>query len=484
MTTRNIIQTGGGELMPIPKIRLIDTETRERFVKLRMPFKFGIVTLREAPQLFLKVRIRTEDGRESEGIAAEMLAPKWFDKNPELSNEENFEQLRETVAIAAGLYLDAADAAPAFQLHAQLERAHLQACGEKNLNALTAGFGTALVDRAIIDAIGRLEGQSVFTLVQNNRLGIDHKTAPDLEGFDLDEFFQTLKPANTIAARHTVGLVDAITEADIPDQERVGDGLPESLEAAIDTYDIRYFKLKVGGDIDADLDRLRRIAAVLDRSSDAYFATLDGNEQYESAEPVIELWQRIEAEPLLSRLRDSILFIEQPIMRAKALERNIADLSELKPVEIDESDAAMGEFLVARDLGYTGISSKSCKGFYRSLLNRARVEMWNNSSEANPYFMSAEDLTTQAGIAVQQDLALATLIGCTHVERNGHHYVDGMKGIPEEEQHRFLEKHGDLYSNEAGHLRLLIKHGKIALGSLETPGLGSAVIPDLSSMSQ
>ena len=29
---------------------------------------------------------------------------------------------------------------------------------------------------------------------------------------------------------------------------------------------------------------------------------------------------------------------------------------------------------------------------------------------------------------MQQDLALATLIGATHVERNGHHYVDGMAG--------------------------------------------------------
>ena len=48
--------------------------------------------------------------------------------------------------------------------------------------------------------------------------------------------------------------------------------------------------------------------------------------------------------------------------------------------------------------------------------------------------MSAEDLTTQAGIAVQQDLALASLVGATHVERNGHHYVDGMAGAPEQEQ--------------------------------------------------
>lgn len=40
--------------------------------------------------------------------------------------------------------------------------------------------------------------------------------------------------------------------------------------------------------------------------------------------------------------------------------------------------------------------------------------------------MSAEDLTTQSGLALQQDLVLAALIGAGHIERNGHHYVDGM----------------------------------------------------------
>ncbi len=47
--------------MSITNVSLIDAETRERFVKLRMPFKFGIVTLREAPQLFLSVRIRLDN---------------------------------------------------------------------------------------------------------------------------------------------------------------------------------------------------------------------------------------------------------------------------------------------------------------------------------------------------------------------------------------------------------------------------------------
>ena len=44
--------------------------------------------------------------------------------------------------------------------------------------------------------------------------------------------------------------------------------------------------------------------------------------------------------------------------------------------------------------------------------------------------MSAEDLTTLAGVSVQQDLALVSLLGLTHVERNGHHFIDGMSFAP------------------------------------------------------
>ena len=86
--------------------------------------------------------------------------------------------------------------------------------------------------------------------------------------------------------------------------------------------------------------------------------------------------------------------------------------------------------------------------------------------------MSAEDLTTQAGVAVQQDLALATLIGATHVERNGHHYVDGMSGVPKAEREAFLAAHPDLYHRSADNVRVTIRDGVIALGSLDTPGLG------------
>ena len=76
----------------------------ERQVRLRMPFRFGVVTMTEAPQAFVRARILLEK-KEAEGAAAELLAPKWFDKNPALSNEDNYEQLRASLRNARERYL-------------------------------------------------------------------------------------------------------------------------------------------------------------------------------------------------------------------------------------------------------------------------------------------------------------------------------------------------------------------------------------------
>jgi hypothetical protein len=42
---------------------------------------------------------------------------------------------------------------------------------------------------------------------------------------------------------------------------------------------------------------------------------------------------------------------------------------------------------------------------------------------------------------VQQDLCLVSLLGLTHVERNGHHFIDGMSFAPEAEQAAFVAAH-------------------------------------------
>ena len=462
------------------RLRLIDVRAYERTVTLRLPFRFGVVTLREAPQLFVRARVRTAEGREGEGIAAELLVPKWFDKSPGLSNDDNFDQLRRSLASAQRHAIAVGDDT-AFGITAAANAGHRALCAKAGLNGLVASFGQALIERAIIDALGRLEGVPVGELVRANRLGITSALTPDLDGFALDRFLATRKVAASIAARHTVGLVDAITRAETVGK-RLDDGLPESLEEVIAAYGHRYFKLKVGGEIEEDIERLAAIAAVLDRDAGAYKATLDGNEQYENVDAVMTLWRRMGEDARLGKLKASLLLIEQPITRAEALSKPVHPLARDIAVEIDESDSDFDVFPRARALGYTGISSKSCKGFYRALLNSARVAHYG--ADGGHYVMSAEDLTTQGGVAVQQDLTLASLVGATHVERNGHHYVDGMAGAPQAEQDAFLAAHGDLYARAAnGRVRLSIKDGDIALGSIaRAHGLGTALQPDWSAM--
>jgi hypothetical protein len=96
--------------------------------------------------------------------------------------------------------------------------------------------------------------------------------------------------------------------------------------------------------------------------------------------------------------------------------------------------------------------------------------------------MSAEDLTTLAGVSVQQDLALVNLIGMTHVERNGHHFVDGFAGRPAGEARGFLAAHPRLYRESHGRVRLDIRGGKLALGSLGCPGFAVGARLDFSAM--
>ena len=449
----------------------------ERDVRLRMPFRFGVVTLTEAPQCFVRVRIEFPDGRSQWGAAAELLAPKWFDKNLALTNEDNFAQLRLALRLAAGSYTDG-KARTAFGHFAAHYSEQIEAGVWRHLNSLVANFGPAQIDRAILDALFLALDCSFYNGMRANLAGIDPLLLAghlaDLAGFAMPHFLARLKPANSIAARHTVGLVDVI--GGHPGQ--VDDGLPESLEEVVAAYGHRYFKLKVGGDPAADLARLIDIASIIDRIAEPYFVSLDGNEQYNDLAALLDLWRRMQDTPQLKRLTASILFIEQPITRAHALDGDISALARIKPVIIDESDDSLDVFPRARALGYAGVSSKCCKGLYKSILNAARCAHWNAEAAAPNYFMTGEDLTTQAGLAVQQDLALVNLLGLTHVERNGHHYVNGMADLPAAEQSAFLAAHPDLYAQSHGTVRLKIRAGQLDIGSLAAPGFASGAYPD------
>ena len=464
------------------QVRLEAVEAFERPVLLRLPFRFGVIVLREAPQVLVRVRISDSSGRSGQGIAAEMLAPKWFDKNPDLSNEQNFDQLRDSIRIATQLYLENPRPLAPFGLSMNCYGSQLREGEKAGLNPLVAGFGPALLDRAILDAACRLEEISFWEASRHNLPGLcPHSEIEDLGDMDWNRYLSALRPLQSVHARHTVGLADPIPAKDQLPEERVADGLPETLDEVVDFYGHRYFKVKVSGQLEEDLDRLESIAAVLDRLEE-YHITLDGNEQFKSIGQLLDFTDRLQGHAPLQRFWRSVLFLEQPLDRGIAWDCPLQDANLGQAVIADESDGTIDAFVRARELGYRGISSKACKGFYKSILNRARCHIWNRELGTEHFFMSGEDLSTQAGVALQQDLALAALLGLDHVERNGHHYVKGFAGVSSREAEDFLEAHPGLYRKVDDTVCLQIREGCLDLRSLGGPGFACNTQPDFDSM--
>ncbi len=98
-----------------PAFTVREITAYQRPVTLRMPFRFGAATVTACPQAFVRVRLSV-GGQEVEGASAELMVPKWFDKSPALTHEDNFQQLRRAVAAARDRYLAAPAAASAWAL--------------------------------------------------------------------------------------------------------------------------------------------------------------------------------------------------------------------------------------------------------------------------------------------------------------------------------------------------------------------------------
>ena len=318
------------------KVKLEEVERYERPMKNRLAFRFGVITVTGGIQAVIRVRISLPDGRSSMGVAAEALAAKWFEKSPEFTDDQNLDQLRQSLDLAIEHY-KAYGAARPFELFIGTYREQQKKGAALKLNPLVASYGPALLDRAILDALGKVTGNSFSQMITQNAPGIvTSDLTPDIEQVPLQRFLAALRPQPSIELRHTVGLVDPLTAGDRTPMERINDGLPETLEEVVSYYRGRYYKLKVGGDIKADLERLTKIAFVLDHRLPEYHTTLDGNEQYDDVEGIVELWRKVGETPALQRLVQSTLFIEQPIKRQMALSRSVEPLAKLRPVIIDE----------------------------------------------------------------------------------------------------------------------------------------------------
>jgi L-alanine-DL-glutamate epimerase-like enolase superfamily enzyme len=455
--------------MSAPLVRLHDVEAFERWTPFVRPFRFGAVTVEGAFQAFVRVVVEVEGHGRATGMAAELMPPKWFDKRAERSADDTVRDLKRSLghAVAEANALGRADTA--FGLHAEMNGRQLAWAHSEDITPLSANFGVAEIDKAVLDGLSKALDTSFVQVLNGNAVGLDARLTPDLNSQAINARLGALKPAASIAIRHTVGLNDRIEGED-------------SLASELDAAALRYFKIKVGGDPAADCLRLEQIARVLDGRGIDYRATLDANEQY-APEDLVTLYALAEGDAALQNLFSRLIFIEQPLDRRVTFARELDPRIAAKGVIIDEADDGYDAFPRAKELGYRGVSSKCCKGLYKSLLNASRVALWNAEKTGGPDFIiSAEDLTCQPGLAVQQDTALVAALGLTHVERNGHHYVDGFGLAPDAEAQAFLAAHPALYGRAGGQVRLNVASGDLDTRSLYGPGFASGAGPDWASL--
>lgn len=438
------------------ELRIREVHLFQRHVTLRLPFRFGAATVTQCPQAFVQVRAEVA-GRSVEGASAELMVPKWFDKSPALTHEQNFEQLRESLRNARDALLADADPQSPFVLSKTAGEAAVALSVSRGLPRLAAQFGPALLDKAVADAALRAAGLSWVDGLRAGVLG-------DPWSGEI-----ALQRPTQVVLRHTVGLADRLTDSDPGTDPQ--DGLPATLQAAIQRYGLHHFKLKLSGQIEADRERLTRIAEVLQHVGSDWRVTLDGNETFSDAASLGHFWQTLQTTPALAELLQRTLLLEQPLARSVALRESIAGLGMGVPVILDESDDHAGALEEGLALGYSGISSKACKGIYRSLANAHRI------AQDRRLLLSGEDLTCQAGLAVQQDSLLAASLGVQHIERNGHHYVDGFGSAPAAEAMDFALSHPGLYQVDSGRPHLAVVHGQLDLSSLHVTGFASAAMP-------
>lgn len=461
-------------------IRVLAAEPFVLNMRTRMPFRYGIVTLSALPHLFLKIEAEI-DGRRQVGVAADHLAPKWFTKNPDTPVRDDIAEMIKVIGQACTIARAVPRQPTVFLFWKYLYEMQAAWGGGWGKPPLLAHFGTSLVERAVIDAFCKARNVPVHKAVRHNTLGVDLGTLhPELRGTEPKDWLPA-EPLRRVIARHTVGLIDPLTDGEVADADRLDDGLPQSLEACVRAYGLTHFKIKLSGDAAADADRARRVAEVIGRTvpgGDPAF-TFDANEHFAAVEAFRAYWDRLSGEPALASVLRRLIFVEQPLHRSAALgddvRRALAAWPGKPAMIIDESD---GEVSSARDalaVGYAGTSHKNCKGVIKGLANACLAESRRRADPAGTYHLSGEDLANVGPVALLQDLAVVSALGIGDVERNGHHYFRGLSALPQDVHSAVGRAHPDLYRVAAeGFPSADLRGGRMTFGSVVEAPFGTA----------
>ncbi len=412
-------------------IRIVEATLQFEPVSFRTPLKFGGRLVKNAILVNVEVTAEARNGQAATGMGSMPLGNVWAWPSAALTAEQTetvMKKFAQEVIELANSYPDYGHPVDiTFQLSGEyhhLGKTLPSRFGfREEMPALAELVAASPFDAALHDAFGRVHDQNSYNLLSSEYMTYDLSEYLDeqFRGEYLDQYVLP-EPRQRMPLYHLVGAVDPLTSADV--EQRVGDGLPETLGEWIAADGLTHLKVKLAGDnLDWDVERMLAVEKVAlhaqaARGCATWYYSCDFNETCPNVEYVLEFLNRVGKKS--PACYDRIQYIEQPTHRdLKAHPENrMHEAAKLKPVVIDESLVDYEALLQARERGYTGVALKACKGQTDSLLLAAAAQKFG-------MFTCVQDLTCP-GFSFLHSASLAARIPTVAaVEGNGRQYCPG-----------------------------------------------------------
>lgn len=395
----------------------------------RMPMKFADAVVDRVTLLKVEVEVRTRAGRVSGGFGYMPLGNLWSFPSKRLSYFQTLGVMKRMAGEIAVILNSFGGKAHPIELNRQLEPA-FDAAAERATQSLALPepvprLSTMVVasafDAAIHDAFGKANGINCYRGYSPAYMDYDlgRYLGAEFAGEWLPRYVSE-NPRSHVPAYHLVGALDPVWPGDI--RTRIADMLPEALTEWVVADRLTHFKIKLNGqnlewDVQRVLDVDRAVRSAQQQSGAGQRCySLDFNERCQDANYVIEFLRRIQKAS--ADLFDDIQYIEQPTardLRARPLQ-DMHRAAELKPIIIDESLVDFESLVLARDLGYTGVALKACKGQSNSLLMAAAAQKFG-------MFLCVQDLTCPGASFLHSAGLAAHIPPVAAIEANARQYV-------------------------------------------------------------